>query len=124
VLHDLLEQPANVDAFVIFEVAPSGKFVQFCGSASEPLQLDLPAQTLSELEFYRAVAYFKRLGVVGQEYDIFSEPGGLPVSRQFSFQMSLDSVDAAADVAMDVFEDVYRFESNWDLEITRGWQLT
>ena len=41
-----LLQRNNEDAFVIFEDKATGKFVQFAGSAEQPLLLDLPLQAL------------------------------------------------------------------------------
>jgi hypothetical protein len=122
-LEELLRQPEGDGTFVIFEHSPSGKFVQFCGSVAELLQLDLPAQALSELEFYKAVAYFKRRGIAGEEYDLLDAPGGMPVAEQFSFQMSFRSVDAATEVVLGVFKEVYQVPGDCCLEITRGWQV-
>jgi hypothetical protein len=120
-LEDLQQQPVNSGAFVIFEDGRTGKFVQFCGSLSEPLLLDLPAQTLSEMEFHRAVAYFKRANVKGEEYDVFDMPGGRPVARQFSFQVPFFSANDAGDIAFGIFEEVYQLPCDWNLDVTRSW---
>jgi hypothetical protein len=69
-LQTLLVQPNDACAFVIIEDVESKKFVQFVGSLERPLLLDLPAQSLSETEFYRAVLFFRRRGVGGQEYEL------------------------------------------------------
>lgn len=122
-LENLLQQQVSDGTFVIFENPRSKKFVQFCGSAAQLLQLDLPSQTLSEMEFYRAVAYFKRLGVAGEEYDLLDGPGGLPVARQFTFQMAFRSVVAAVEVALGIFGDVYQLPLDFPLVVTRGWQI-
>lgn len=108
----------NEDAFVIFEDAGSGKFVQFAGTATEPLLLDLPEQTLSEAEFYRAVAFFRRLGVVGDERDLLDEPGGSAVGRQFSFNANPATVEEAADLALGVFREVYGLPDDFELTVT------
>src|SRR5437763_1628930 len=89
-LRSLLRREEDELPFVIFEHTSSKKFVQFAGSIAKPLLLDLPWQTLSESEFYRAVRYFKGLGVVGEEQEVFA-PDGKPVDKQFSFQMSFQS---------------------------------
>jgi hypothetical protein len=106
-LDSLLAQPVDAGAFVIIEDAASQKFVQFIGSLSRPLLLDLPWQTFSEAEFYRAVAFFKKRGVVGQEYETLDAPGGRPVGTQYSFQLQLDSVSAAIEVVHALFREVY-----------------
>jgi hypothetical protein len=121
-LRELLLQPEDDLAFVIIEHSASKKFVQYSGSVSRPLFLDLPSQTLSEAEFYRAVAYFRRLGVAGAEYEVLDEPGGRPVAEQFSFQTTFRSVETATGVALEVFEQVYRFPSNCRLSVNKSWQ--
>lgn len=106
-LASVLVQPDDACAFVVIEDTATRKFVQFVGSLERPLLLDLPAQALSEAEFYRAVAFFRRRGVVGQEYELLDQPGGRPVSELFTFQLPMRSVDEAADVVFAVFEQVY-----------------
>ena len=110
----------NDDAYVIIEHQQSGKFVQFAGSASELLLLDLPWQTLSETEFYRAVEFFRRLGIVGAEHDVFDEPGGRVVSQQFSFNMTIQTVDEASRIALDVLQNVFQIPRDCDLVITES----
>ena len=65
----------------------SGKFVQFAGSATESLLMDLPWQPMSEAEFYRAVAYFRKSGVAGDEVEMF-DLRGKPTDPQFTFNMA------------------------------------
>jgi hypothetical protein len=119
-LQQLLLQPPADNAFLIIEQRPSGKFVQFIGSTSDPLFLDLPWQTLSEQEFYRAVGYFKRFGASGEELDQFDEQG-LPVEKGFSFQMTIPSIEMAVEVAWGVFERVYLFSKTCNLAVTESW---
>jgi hypothetical protein len=107
-LDSLLAQPDDAGSFVIIEDEVSQKFVQFVGSIDRPLLLDLPAQTFSEAEFYRAVAFFKRRGVVGQEFEMLDAPGGQPVGEQFTFQLQLESVSDAIEVVRALFAEVYR----------------
>lgn len=107
-LDSLLAQPDDACAFVIVEDAASKKFVQFVGSLDRPLLLDLPAQTLSEVEFYRAVAFFKRRGVVGEENEMLDKPGGRVVGEQFTFQLQLASSSDAIEVVDALFEEVYQ----------------
>src|SRR5262245_43054225 len=104
-LQTLLVQPDDACAFVIIEDVKSKKFVQFVGSLERPLLLDLPAQTLSETEFYRAVTFFRRRGAAGQEYELLDAPGGRPVAEQFTFQLTLQSVEDALEVALEVFRE-------------------
>jgi len=120
-LSELLCQPEDDFPFVVVEEHASGKFVQFGGSATRPLFLDLPWQTLSEIEFYRAVAYFQRMGVAGAEEEMLDAPGGKVVGTEFTFQMSFRTVDAAVVVASAVFEEVYQFPSDKELSIKASW---
>src|SRR5262249_42799028 len=107
-LKRLLAQPEDAMPFVIVENANTKKFVQFTGSLGSPLLLDLPAQTLSEAEFYRAVGFFRSRGVEGQQYELLDAPGGRPVADQFTFQLPLNSVAEAAEVTLALFAEVYR----------------
>lgn len=105
------------DAFVIIEHPETQKFVQFAGSATEQLLLDLPSQTLSETEFYRAVELFRKLGVFGDEHDALDEPGGQVVGQQFSFNAIFQSVDDATNTVADIFTTIYGFSADCSLEI-------
>jgi hypothetical protein len=108
---------SNEDAFVVFEHASSGKFVQFAGSTSEPLLLDLPSQTLCKVEFDRAVAFFRRVGVAGEEHEVLDEPGGSVVGRRFSFTYSPGTVEEAADVAVGVFREIFDFADGFEMVV-------
>jgi hypothetical protein len=110
------------DTFVIVEHTSTSKFVQFAGSVSKPLLLDLPWQTLSESEFYRAVDYFKKWGVAGKEEVMLDAPGGMPVGEQFTFQMIFRSIDAAVEVAIGIFEQVYQLPQDYTLNVIKGWK--
>jgi hypothetical protein len=120
-LESLVCQPQGDSTFVVVAHPPSGKFVQFVGSASSPVMLDLPWQTMSEQEFYRAVKYFKQWGVAGQEYPVLDQPGGMPVGDQFTFQMTFRSMDTAVEVAWGVFQHVYQLPQDCSLTATKGW---
>jgi hypothetical protein len=95
-------------AFVIFEDAATGKFVQFCGSAEEGLMLDLPEQTLSEADAHRAVAYFRRFGVEVEADPILDGFDGPVVDWHYGFNMNFTSVDEATEVTLGVFREVYQ----------------
>jgi hypothetical protein len=105
-LHRLLAQPEGALPFVIVESVETKKFVQFSGSLGNPLILDLPAQALSEAEFYRAVAFFRSRGAVGKEYDLL-DASGRPVAEQFTFQLPMKSAAEAANVTLSLFAEVY-----------------
>ena len=92
---------------MIVENAETEKFVQFTGSLGRPLALDLAAEALSEAEFYRAVAFFRRRGVVGREHELFDAPGGRPLGEQFTFQYPLRSIADAVEVTLSIFDEVY-----------------
>jgi len=106
-LESLLVQADEARAFAIIEHSDSGKFVQFAGSLSSPLLLDLPWQTLSEAEFYRAVVFFRRLGIAPPEYELFDGPLGKPVAKQVTFQFQLRSVEVATEIAIAIFAEIY-----------------
>ena len=118
-LQSLLGQPGEDKPFVIID-HPSGKFVQFTGSTSEPLLLDLPSQPLSEAEFYRAVAYFKRFGVVGADHEVF-DPDGCSAGTQFAFNVTFDSAEKASAAALEIFELIYGLPKDAKLTIERSW---
>ena len=118
-LNSLLQRQSK-DAFVIIEEAETKKFVQFLGSTTEPLTLDVPSQTLSELEFYRAVSFFQKIDVVGTESDLLDQPFGEVVARQFSFTKVFGSVMEATQVAEDIFDKVYNFPKNCNLVIVEN----
>jgi hypothetical protein len=82
--------------------------------------LDLPWQTLSEVEFHRAVAFFRDLGVIGTEHDLLDKPGGTVVGQQFAFNMAFRSIEPATEVALGVFERVYQLPRDGALIITEG----
>jgi len=107
-LESLFLQPEDALAFALIEHSDSGKFIQFVGSESSPLLLDLPWQALSEAEFYRAVEFFRLRGIPSAESQLLDAPSGQPVAEQLTFQESFRSVDAATEVAIAVFEQVYR----------------
>ncbi len=97
------------DAFVIFEHEDSGKFVQFAGSASEPLLLDLPRQTLDNAELERATILFRSLGVSLEEWPLLDKPGGQVAGTQSGFQVELgQDIEKAADLALRIFSEVFR----------------
>src|SRR3989442_15723620 len=86
-----LMQRTNSDAFVIIEDAKTSKFVQFASSVGEPLLFDLPVQALSEIEFSRAVQFFRAYGVTVDEHDLLDSRSGKPVKRQVSFNVRFSS---------------------------------
>jgi hypothetical protein len=99
----------------------SGKSVQFTGCVSEPLRLNVPSHQMSEAEFYRAVAYFKKHGVAGEEGCIDIE--GKPTGREIVFNMTFDSVENATDVVLEIFEEVYHLlPRNVELDVEWDWE--
>ena len=115
----LLGRPREEKPWVVIE-HDSGKFVQFAGSLAEPLVLDLPWQPMSEAEFYRAVAYFKKLGIAGDELEMFDRDGK-PVSPQFTFNMTFRSAEAATEVILEIFDQVYGLPRDSRFAITSSW---
>ncbi len=119
-LCSLLVKPRDDNPWVVIE-HDSGKFVQFAGSAGEPLLLDLPWQPMSEAEFYKAAAYFKKHAVAGAEREMF-DLEGKPTDPQFAFNRSFRSVEAATEVALEIFEEVYNLPRNVELAVATSWE--
>lgn len=115
----LLGKPSEDKPWVVIEHS-SGKFVQFAGSVAEPLLLDLPWQPMSEAEFYRAVAYFKKLGVAGDEVEMFDLQGNR-ANPQFTFNMTFCSVHAAVEATLDIFNEVYGLAKESELVVATSW---
>lgn len=106
-----LLQRSNRDAFVIVNEVHSKKFVQFDGSTTESLLLDIPVQELSKKEEARAAKLFKSLGALGRQeipmVDRDGQTAGTQVSYQMDFGRDADT-DAAAAVTMRVFREVFQ----------------
>lgn len=118
-LTELLGAQDN-DSFVIFEEANSGKFVQFSGSSVDPLLLDLPAQTLDAEEMQRATSLFSQLGYAGPEtHQVFTDEScAVPAGSQVSFDVQFErDANRAADFTLSIFESVYGFPENFDLNV-------
>lgn len=110
-LHSLLGR-TNRDAFVIFQDKPSGKFVQFAGSADESLFLDLPPQALNEDEKPRAAKLFRELAAKGPKEGADRQTGkGL---TGFQLRLGCD-VDRGADVTLRIFREVYQLPADFAL---------
>ncbi len=105
-----LSQQTEGDGFATIEVASTKQCVQFTGSASEPLVIDLPRQGASDAEWVRATTFFARLGVA---------PRSIPGidSMSFNFECGRDA-DRAADLAMSIFGEVFQLRDPYDLRIT------
>ena len=102
-LREVLGRRGVDSPFAIIESAPSGKFVQFTGSAEDPLVLDLPVKTLSPEELARAQALFRELG-------------GSASENGFQLTLARDS-DEGARVALRVIREVYSLPDNADITV-------
>jgi hypothetical protein len=90
--------------FVIVEEAASGRFVQFAGSASEGIEIDLPAVTLSTEEYDRATELFAALGVP-------------PGPEGFRMELKPDA-EHAARLAVRVLREVFEVAESAELNVT------
>lgn len=117
-LRRLLERESD-DAFVIVEHAPTGKFVQFVGSSTQPLLLDLPLQPLVSVEVRRAAALFEELGVQLESWPVLDQPEGSVVGTQSGLQVAFErqEVAQAAALALRVFTEVYKLPADFPLSI-------
>lgn len=104
---------SNPDSFVVFEEHASGKFLQFVGSSEEPLLLDLPTVGLTPDERRRATALFRELSGGGQT---FSEPDDADEFPGYQHESGRDA-DAAAELAMRVFREVYLLPEAFPMQV-------
>jgi len=110
----------NDDAFVFLEDVRTRKYVQFGGGEGRPILFDLPAMALKPEEMKRAVAYFEALGRGSLEtFDVAKREGGVPIDRGETYQIRFSPEEAAraAEVALEVFERVYRLPADFTLAI-------
>ncbi|MCE9556507.1 MAG: hypothetical protein K8T91_24420 [Planctomycetes bacterium] len=111
----------NSDAFVIIE-EPMGNVVQFIGSRSEPLVIDVPTEALSREAKDHAQRLFTSLG--GRFFEnqpMYDRVGGTIVGTREVFQMELNTdVRHATNVALRVLREVFRLPDTARLIITEN----
>ncbi|MBM4020055.1 MAG: hypothetical protein FJ288_17345 [Planctomycetes bacterium] len=106
---DLIIRQGGEGSFVIFEEPCLRKFVQFAGSQTEGLLLDLPSPALSEDEMTRARDFFRELGVDSHAHVEVPDDNGRPAKWVATFQMKLgNDTRRAAQLACGVFLRVFR----------------
>lgn len=103
VLDQLLE--SGEGSFVYVEVEGKRWFVQFAGSLTEPLYLDLPITQLTADESTRAEAFFASI------------PGSEKGNQSFGVRLSRDTA-AAAKLALRTLKEVYHADPAATLKIT------
>jgi hypothetical protein len=114
-------QKSSYGAYIIIEEPSFGKFVQFSGSATEPLYFDLTRQSLTLDEFGRAEQLFNDLGYPGPEtFAVHEHPGKPAVETQTSFIVPVDDLETATQLALEVFEKVYLVKSQVLLKLTES----
>lgn len=106
-------------AFVIIEESKTGKFVQFTGSKTEQLLLDLPADNLSPSEMQKAKSLFIGKGGPGLEtHNLLEYPGGPSAGSMTIFNLYLGKdVEKATTLAVAVLHDVYGFDETAKLKL-------
>ena len=115
----LLKRPYG--AYVIIEEPSFGKFVQFSGSANEPLMFDLQRQSLTLDEFEKACQLFRLLGYPEPETFAVYDGGRSPVTTQTSFIVPFDDdIETATTLALEVFAKVYGINSSMTLILTES----
>lgn len=108
-LYALLQRDGE-DAFVIFEDQRTQKFVQFAGSASEGLLLDLPFQALTDAERERATVILCGSSTQDDAEGVFA-----------AFQVPFhQDVEAATAATMQVFLNVYALPLAFRLVVTEN----
>lgn len=106
------------NAFVIIEHRASGKFVQFAGSKSEPLLLDLPRQALNNAELERAIVLVRGLGADLEKWPMLDRPSGEVVGTESGFQLKLgQDTKQAADLALRIFAEVFQLPRDSPLSL-------
>jgi hypothetical protein len=93
------------DCYVIVTEQESGRFVQFFGSQTDPLIVDLPTPALSRDERSRAGSLFSNLSDAAE-----SDTG-------FEVNFGHDPAAAAA-MGLRVLREVYLFEEHVEVELT------
>ncbi len=112
---DKMLKRSNDDAFVIFIEKKTQKFVQFRGNDRESLMLNLPEQTLDNHELEKAKTLFKQYRVkLGKNPGIPVGPDA-GIDRSFDMEIGKDT-KKGADIAMEVFREVYGFQGNFIIE--------
>lgn len=94
----------NDAPFAIVEHVQSGKFVQFAGSARDPLLLDVPVQALAPDEQERAEQLFAALG-------------GTQSESGFQLETGRDAGEAAR-IALRVFREVFQLPHDAELTVS------
>jgi hypothetical protein len=103
-LEKLLER-SNDDAFVV--ITASGRFVQFAGSATEPIVLDLPFQAFRPEEVQRVREMLSTVA-----------PGRTVTESSSGFNVSFGrDVLPAVDAAMRVFHEIYQLPGGLEVSI-------
>jgi hypothetical protein len=116
-LASLLKADAG-EGFAIFEEVRSQKFVQFYGSITEGLTLDLPAQAFSASELRILRNRAQELGLQYAETEAYDAPGGNVVGKQRSFSRTFDKdVDGAASLALIIFHEIYSFPTDFEFVV-------
>ena len=101
-----LDNRPNDDAFLSIEDLASHKWLQLLGRPGDPISLYLPLQALNEEETKRAEKYFADLGFSALDY------GG---NQAYVIDLNHDH-ERAADVAIDVFKEIYQLSSNFEMQ--------
>jgi hypothetical protein len=104
--------------FVIASDSLSNNFIQFAGSSSESLIIDLPIQSLEPDEIKRAARLFSEYGVKRERWALLDQPGGKPVGIQAGFNLKVgNDTKKAVEIAMRVFKEVYKVPGSFKLNI-------
>ncbi|MEX2670713.1 MAG: hypothetical protein WD294_01245 [Phycisphaeraceae bacterium] len=101
-LQTLLDQPPG--AFIVIEHPETQKFVQFAGSRTEGLLLDLPTHTLTTDETERARRLLQPRGAT--ELQLGDDGKDQPSTFQLQFNRD---AQAAAQLCRDIFQDIYQY---------------
>jgi hypothetical protein len=105
-----MSSPEEDEPFVTITHKPTGKFVQFVGSTTRPLLLDLPAQTLDAAERERARKFFAARGLHEPlKYDLGDPKNGGWTQLTWNLRLGHDTA-LAADTAVAIFAEVFRLK--------------
>jgi len=110
---------SGLGSAVVLSDTESGKFVQFATNGTG-LLLDLPGQGLDAAEARRAVELFQRCEANSEgSGESGSTPSGLTAtSTELQLELGIDA-GRAAEIALAVFEDVYRLPAGFSVSVER-----
>lgn len=105
-----LQKRTNDDAFLVIEDRMTKKFVQFGGGGGGDCWVDVPSQTISEAEYPRAISQFRKYDTAGEMRLDLDRLGPARPRKEFQLNLTIPSLDRAAQFVVEFFRAVYLVE--------------